>query len=210
MAPTPLIPTVLLTSDFGGQTQQNILSVEFVQEFKTTKGVFSAELGRASSGGVNVITKSGANRIHGSVYEFLRNDLLDARNFFAARKDELRLNQFGATTGGPIVRNRAFFFLGWEGVREGAAGRSRAKCRPIRYDSECSRPTLCTDRSGADAAVNRKQGRSGPGLPSSQRCENQPREFGDRPAGFQPDRQRYIFVRYTILDAYTVVPAFRR
>src|SRR5262245_64714925 len=79
------------TADFGGQTQQNILSVEFVQEFKTTKGVFSAELGRASSGGVNVITKSGTNQFHGSVFEFLRNDKLDGRNFFAARKDELRL-----------------------------------------------------------------------------------------------------------------------
>lgn len=106
------------TSGFGGQTQQNVLSVEFIQEFKTTKGVFTAELGRAASGGVNVITKSGSNEFHGSVYEFIRNDRMDARNFFAARKDKLRLNQFGATVGGPVVRNKAFFFLGWEGVRE--------------------------------------------------------------------------------------------
>ena len=95
------------TTDFGGQTQQNILSVEFIEEFKTSKGVFSAELGRASSGGVNVITKSGTNSFHGTVFEFLRNDKLDARNFFAVGKDRLRLNQFGATGGGPVVRLHA-------------------------------------------------------------------------------------------------------
>lgn len=107
------------TTNFSGETQQNILSVEVIQEFKTTKGVFSAETGRAASGGVNVITKSGTNQFHGSVYEFLRNDRFDARNFFArGGKDKLRLNQFGATTGGRILRDKAFFFLGWEAVRE--------------------------------------------------------------------------------------------
>ena len=84
------------TSDFGGQEQENILSVEFIDEFKTSVGVFDAELGRAMGGGVNVITKSGTNEIHGDMFEFLRNQHFDARNFFAATKDPLHQNQFGA------------------------------------------------------------------------------------------------------------------
>lgn len=106
------------TTNFGRQNRLNILSQDFIQEFKSIQGVYSAEMGRASSGGINVITKSGTNEIHGSVFEFIRNDVFDARNFFATRKDKLRLNQFGATAGGPIIKDKLFFFGGWEGVRE--------------------------------------------------------------------------------------------
>ncbi|MBM3746760.1 MAG: TonB-dependent receptor [Acidobacteria bacterium] len=106
------------TQDFGGQTQQNILSVEHISEFKMTTGTFSAETGRALSGAVNVITKSGTNEFHGTIYEFIRNDKLDARNFFGSERDKLRMNQFGATAAGPVRRNKLFFFAGWEGVRE--------------------------------------------------------------------------------------------
>ena len=106
------------TSNFGGQNRMNIVSQDFIQEFKTSQGVFSAETGRASAGSINVITKSGTNQFHGSVFEFLRNDKVDARTFFAAKKDKLRLNQFGGTLGGPIVRDKLFFFGGWEGARE--------------------------------------------------------------------------------------------
>jgi outer membrane receptor protein involved in Fe transport len=105
------------TSDFGGQSQQNLLSIEFIDEFKTTKGVFSAELGRAIGGGVNVITKSGTNNFHGSLFEFLRNQKFDARNFFATTKDPLKINQFGMALGGPIIRNKLFLFAGWEAPR---------------------------------------------------------------------------------------------
>src|SRR6266850_792864 len=100
------------TSNFGGQNRMNIVSQDFIQEFKTSQGVFSAETGRASAGSINVITKSGTNQFHGSVFEFLRNDKVDARTFFAAKKDKLRLNQFGGTLGGPIVRDKLFFFGG--------------------------------------------------------------------------------------------------
>ncbi len=105
-------------TNFSGQTRMNLISQEFIQEFKTTQGVFSAEIGRASAGSVNVITKSGTNEFHGSLFEFLRNDQLDARNFFATQKTKLRLNQFGATAGGPIIKDKLFFFAGWEGGRE--------------------------------------------------------------------------------------------
>src|SRR5262249_6407682 len=72
---------------------------------------------------VTAVTRSGSNDFHGSVYEFLRNDNLDARKFFDATKPEFRRNQYGATQGGPIVRNRVFFFGAFEGLRE-AQGRT--------------------------------------------------------------------------------------
>lgn len=106
------------TTNFGGQTRMTLLSQDFVYEFKTTQGVYSADIGRASGGSINVITRSGTNQLHGTAYEFVRNDKFDARNFFAARKDPLRLNEFGATVGGPVLRDKLFFFAGWEGVRE--------------------------------------------------------------------------------------------
>jgi hypothetical protein len=106
------------TANFGGQTRMNMLSQEFIQEFKSTQGVYSAEMGRALGGSINVITKSGTNELHGSVFEFMRNDVFDARRFFANSRDPLRLNQFGATAGGPIIKDKLFFFGGWEGARE--------------------------------------------------------------------------------------------
>src|SRR5260370_11483722 len=106
------------TTNFGGQTAMNLISEDFIQEFKTTQGVYSAEIGRASAGSVNVITKSGTNGFHGGLYEFVRNDKFDARNFFAASKDKLRLNQFGGNLGGRFIKDKLFFFGGWEGGRQ--------------------------------------------------------------------------------------------
>lgn len=196
------------TSNFGGQTQQNVLSVEFIQEFKTTKGVFSAELGRAASGGVNVITKSGTNDFHGSVYEFIRNDRMDARNFFAARKDKLRLNQFGATVGGPVIRNRAFFFAGWEGVRE---RRGRQISGEVPTDSLRQRmlaanplygpllallPPSTEDRGNPDRGFHRR---------SDVRTNTENAAMAR--LDFHPTTKDNLFVRYNILDSFTVVPS---
>jgi hypothetical protein len=87
-----------------------------IQEFKVETNNMAAQYG---GGGaiVNVVLKSGTNRFHGDVYEFLRNDALDARNFFAATNPELRQNQFGATLGGPIKRDKLFFFVDYQGTR---------------------------------------------------------------------------------------------
>jgi len=97
-------------------------SVDVVQEFRVTTNNYSAEYGRAAGGLFNVVTKSGTNELHGSTYEFLRNDKLDANDFFLNRagqkKAPYRFNQFGVTTGGPIIKNRTFIFAGYEGVRE--------------------------------------------------------------------------------------------
>jgi outer membrane receptor protein involved in Fe transport len=95
----------------------NTVSLDSIQEFRVQTGTFTAETGRASSGAVNVQTKSGTNNFHGSLFEYFRNDALDARTFFAARKDPRRQNQFGGSFGGPIIKDRAFFFGGYEAAR---------------------------------------------------------------------------------------------
>lgn len=95
-------------------------SVDSIAEFHILQGNFSAEYGRSIGDVVNVITKSGTNDLHGEVFEYLRNNSLDARNYFAVpgTKTPLRLNQFGGNLGGPIVHDKLFFFANYEGVRQ--------------------------------------------------------------------------------------------
>jgi hypothetical protein len=94
-------------------------STDAISEFNMLKTNYNAEFGGKSGAVVNVITKSGSNAFHGSAYEFLRNDIFDARNFFAQPSvaTPFRENQFGATFGGPILRDKTFFFLNYEGQR---------------------------------------------------------------------------------------------
>ena len=98
----------------------NTISVEAIEEFKATGSAFSAEYGRATGGVLNVTTKSGTNALHGTLYEFFRNDKLDANSFFNNRsnlaKPPLRQNQYGGNLGGPIKHDRAFFFFNYEGA----------------------------------------------------------------------------------------------
>jgi len=93
-------------------------SLENVQEFRVESNSFPAEYGTGTGGQVSVITKSGGNRFHGSAFEFVRNDVFDASNFFDnVKKSKLRLNQFGGSIGGPIIRDKFFFFASYEGYR---------------------------------------------------------------------------------------------
>ncbi|HEX8921702.1 MAG TPA: TonB-dependent receptor, partial [Pyrinomonadaceae bacterium] len=95
-------------------------SLENVQEFRVDSSNYPAEYGTGTGGQINVVTKSGGNQFHGSVFEYLRNDALDAANFFdniIGKKAPLRLNQFGGSIGGPIVRDKTFFFFSYEGYR---------------------------------------------------------------------------------------------
>ena len=95
-------------------------SLENVQEFRVDSNNFPAEFGTGTGGQVSVVTKSGGNAFHGSAFEYLRNDALDAANFFdniIGQKAPLRLNQFGGSIGGPIVKDKFFFFFSYEGYR---------------------------------------------------------------------------------------------
>ena len=93
-------------------------SVDALVEMKVQTNLYSAELGRTAGGVINFVTKSGVNKFHGSLFEFLRNEKLDARNFFAgATKPSYKQNQFGGSIGGPIRKNRTFFFGDYEVFR---------------------------------------------------------------------------------------------
>src|SRR3984885_14904353 len=93
-------------------------SVDAIQEFKVQTSAYSAEFGRGNGAILNAVIKSGTNGFHGDVYEFLRNEKLDARNAFDAfGRQPYKQNQFGATLGGPLIKNRTFFFADYEGFR---------------------------------------------------------------------------------------------
>jgi hypothetical protein len=99
-------------------------SIDAIQEFKMQTGNYSAEFGFQAGANVDIITKSGTNSLHGTLYDFLRNDKMDARGFFPTSKPALRQNQFGGTVGGPVYipklykgKNRTFFFSNYEGLR---------------------------------------------------------------------------------------------
>lgn len=94
-------------------------SLENVQEFRIESSNYPAEFGTGSGGQISVVTKSGSNEMHGALFEYVRNSLLDARNFFdGATRSPLRLNQFGGSLGGPIRTNKLFVFGSFEGLRQ--------------------------------------------------------------------------------------------
>ncbi len=98
--------------------QGYMTGVETIKEFQVLTNTMSAEYGRASGGVFNVVTKSGTNEFHGSVFEFHRDDNLDSKNFFSDEKPNFNRNQFGGSFGGPLARDRSFFFASYEGLRE--------------------------------------------------------------------------------------------
>jgi hypothetical protein len=117
------VDNISYSNSFRGENVQLVQpSIEALQEFKIQTNAYSAEFGRSSGAVVNATIKSGTNTIRGSTYEFLRNDALDANNFFSnafsAPKPERRRNQFGVAAGGPLLRNRTFWFGDYEGLRD--------------------------------------------------------------------------------------------
>ena len=120
-------PIGLLPSGASGSQ----LGIEAVREFKMLTSNYTAEHGRAGGAAIVAVSQSGTNGFHGSLYEYHRNDNLDAREFFTSEKEEYKQNQFGASLGGPVARDRAFFFVSYEGLRE---------TRPITFNADV--PTL--------------------------------------------------------------------
>src|SRR3989442_679661 len=101
------------------QHETNIFSpsVDSIQEIRVQTSNYNAEFGSEAGGQLNVVIKSGTNQLHGALFEFLRNDDLDAKDKFADQKSELRRNTFGAAAGGPIRKDRTFYFGSWESMR---------------------------------------------------------------------------------------------
>ncbi|HXT31963.1 MAG TPA: carboxypeptidase regulatory-like domain-containing protein, partial [Vicinamibacterales bacterium] len=102
----------------AGSASGNVLGVEAVREFQVLTNSFSAEYGHHTGGIINAATKSGTNSLHGSVFEFHRDDAIDAKNYFDQEKPPFARNQFGYSVGGPIITSRTFFFTTYEALRE--------------------------------------------------------------------------------------------
>lgn len=98
--------------------QMTSLPMDAMQEFRVVSNNYSAEYGHSAGGVITLTTRSGTNGLHGSVFEYLRNSALDARNFFARERPPLRMNQYGFALGGPIRKDRTHFFVSWEGTQQ--------------------------------------------------------------------------------------------
>jgi hypothetical protein len=124
-----------------------------IAEFRILTNTASAEFGHNAGSSTNIVTRSGSNQIHGDVYEFLRNDAVDARNFFSTSVDPLKQNQFGGTLGGPLRRDKTFLFGFYEGFRN-RQGETQLTTVPTaderqgNFEAECPTYTpqgFCTD-----------------------------------------------------------------
>lgn len=109
--------------NFEAQIQPNL---DAIQEFRLITNGFDAEYGRFSGAITNAITKNGGNKIHGSAFEFLRNDKLDARGFFDSGKGVLKRNQYGYAVGGPTIKDKLFWFSDYQGTRQVNGGSANA------------------------------------------------------------------------------------
>jgi hypothetical protein len=123
------------------------LGVDAIREFTVLTSNYSAEYGRASGGVINAITRSGGNEFHASLYEFLRNSAFDARNFFdGATPPPFKRNQFGASLGGPIRKDKTFFFANYEGLRQSLTNTSvdTVPSQAARNGNLCAPPDCST------------------------------------------------------------------
>lgn len=130
-------------------------SVDSIQEFKVIENSMSAEYGAAGGGVVVAVTKSGTNQFHGSAYEYNRNENFDARNFFedpALRKNPYNYNEFGGTIGGPIIKNKLFFFTDYQGIRLHGSSQVTGALVPDAAFREGNLSSLCT--AGFDSSGN--------------------------------------------------------
>ena len=113
--------TFLLDGSFNNDLWRNsgngAPNPDAVEQFRLITSNFNAEFGRSPGAVFNVVTKSGTNQLHATLWEFLRNNVLNARNFFQPTVSPLRQNQYGASVGGPVIRNRTFFFASFQGLK---------------------------------------------------------------------------------------------
>ena len=145
-----------------------------LQEFSVQTSNYSAQYGQNAGGVVNVITKSGSNDFHGNAFEFLRNSIFNARPWHAATKDQLKRNQFGGTFGGPIIRNRTFFFVAYQQTIQ----------RNLLAGQSATVPSASARASATDPAVTSLLNHIPLGVPTSNSQLN-------RATFFRPDQQDF-------------------
>lgn len=138
---------------FGGQSLNP--AVDSIQEFRVETNSMSAEYGKSSGGVMIAVTKSGTNQFRGSLYEYLRNEKFDSRNFFedpTKQKNPFKYNEFGGTIGGPIIKNRLFFFTDYQGIRQHGSSPSTGNVVPDAAFRSGDLSGLCS--AGFDSAGN--------------------------------------------------------
>jgi hypothetical protein len=138
-------------------------SQDAVQEFQVNRNAYSAEYGRAGGAVINVVTKSGTNSFHGSAFEFFRDDSLDANSYAnkirtpVAPKQELRIHQFGASLGGPIVKDKAFFFFSYDAQRRSIPNPITLTLPTLPSDPDTARGLALVQSKAGDYALTRDQ-----------------------------------------------------
>ena len=141
--------------------------IDTIQEFKVNAHNDDPEFGGAVGGIVNVVTKGGTNELHGNLWWFLRNDKLDSRNFFRPNVTPQKWNQFGGTLGGPIVRNKTFFMLGYQGFRLRRPATAFCGSPPTRTSPAISATTRAASTTPSPPAPPTAAGSSATGSPTT-------------------------------------------
>jgi Carboxypeptidase regulatory-like domain/TonB dependent receptor len=127
--------------------------VDAIAEFRILTHTANAEFGHSTGSTTNIVTRSGTNSLHGSLWEFLRNEAFDAKSFFAQSVEPLKRNQYGGTFGGPLKRDKTFFFLYYEGLRE-RAGETRQSTVPSLHERDGDFSELCPEGFDANGVCN--------------------------------------------------------
>jgi hypothetical protein len=209
-----------MTNGPAGSAAGTALGMETVQEFRVETNSYSAEFGRMSGGQINVLTKAGSNAVRGSVYEFHRNDALDAKNYFdVSSKPPFTRNQFGGAIGGPLRTDKLFYFVGYEALRENL-GRTITSTVP----DDNARSGFIPDPANAGALLNvgvnpgvvpylneypRANGNvlgDGTAVYRFQFDQKLDQNFGQGRIDYNLGPRRQIFGRYTIDDAEQYLP----
>jgi hypothetical protein len=136
-------------------------SVDSIQEFRVETNSYSAEYGKSGGGVIIAVTKSGTNKYHGSVYEYLRNEKLDARNYFenpAEPKNPFKYNEFGGTIGGPVIKDKLFFFTDYQGIRQRGSSPSANNVVPDAAFRSGNLSALCATGFDANGVCNDRDG----------------------------------------------------
>jgi hypothetical protein len=163
----------------GDQGLNSDPPIESLQEFNVSVSNYSAELGRSGGGVVQMTTKSGGNQFHGSAYEYFRNDVIEARTFFAADKAPLRYNLFGASFSGPIRKDKTHFFFNYEGRRQ-TNGRTFIHNVPTVAER-------LGDFSGSTVVIRDPEAAGRPPFPGNRIPANRLDPIGSKLASFFPD-----------------------
>jgi outer membrane receptor protein involved in Fe transport len=205
------ISTQRVATARNGFQQTNTTSLEAVQEIRVYTNNYSAEIGRATAGALNVVTKSGSNDFHFGLFEFFRNDKLNANGTVAnaarLQRAPIRLNQFGANAGGRIIRDRTFFWLGWENSNQ-----RRGRTSNYNVLSDAGRAAIQDSavRSYVEEWIPRANQAVTTNPLLAQLIRNEivavRESIGTARGDHRFSEKNQIFFRYNILDAVTTIP----